>query len=219
MGSITQIKSGCSFRAAGQQVIKQPTTPGSREREMGYCLTGDVRITLGNSRVFPPFMCPDALRPPNNGLGETRIPIKTDYVEKMKSQSHRHLHLFCVPRLSVAKIVETMPEKFLDLSGLTPKVMEVSASPRERDWRWFLVSRLANNTSPSGNLTLADSLYVNMLFHRATGENFFGARTACQTGLGSNSLIQHDEEGRISIPKWSGLGCRVFYAYGFVITK
>lgn len=220
MGSLSHTKSGCSFRTAGQHIKhKQPT-----RKEMGYCRIEDVKTVLGNGRVFPPSLCPVPLKPTaftgRFDLEEARVPIETNYVEKMRGLPHRHLHLFCIPSLSVAEIAEAMPDRFLDLSGLSPKLLSASAGVSEKSWRWFLVSRLAHNTSPSGDLCLADFVYINTLFRNVTGENFFaGARTGCRTGLGSNSLIHHNEDGRIAIPKWEGLGSRTFYAYGLVLTK
>ena len=215
--------SGCSVRTAGQHYKPQPRTRIGTV-ETGRCHVCDVRAALGDHRVFSPSECPRGLREDINygsvDCGCSSIPIATNRVEMMKSTQggYNHQYLFCIPRLSVAQIVKFFPNASLDVSELSPKLMGCFTGKLEKHWRWFIVPRMTSTTQQVDGLSLQDILYLCILFRQLTGENFLDGEIACKSGLGSNSLIRLEEDGKIVVPKWNGLG-EVSRLNGMIISR
>ncbi|MEI6553250.1 MAG: hypothetical protein WCO09_01660 [bacterium] len=203
----------CPFRAVGGGHRK--LGPGNESETHGlvkHYTADEVKKELGENRVFDHSYCPkkleSALVMAGVSVRSTRISLRPGYLKRLVSGDLRQAYLFCIPRLSMSIVQNVLAGSFTNLARLTDGACArrpLTGDKKTADWEWFVVSKIPK-LSRSEDLRLLDVIYINILFRRATGENFFPERIACTDDKRGRIAVCFDGGGNISIPKWNGIG-------------
>lgn len=209
--NIQSTQLGHPLRVAGDLQTKQQTKAGCgpATKEYGHCRASDVKSALGEGRMFFPRHCPylfkDTVPSHEDQTNLETIDLSSDYIEKMKTRSFEHIHLFAIPRIGVSQLVDAHPGLFGDISGLPEGCRGIPENNETRSWRWYLASRVLKNSSSGGDLNLARLIYLNALYYQEAKRFYFPGRVICDTGFGGKIAVYFRDNAEITIPACNGL--------------
>ena len=157
-------------------------------------------------RVFGQGICP---RPIKDKLGlqghfGNNIPVRSDYLQKVRQPEFQNLCLFYYPTaLSIQLLQQTWNDRFLCTTGLAQGEELATARPAgiKSTWMWAIINRKPSR-GQQGDLPLVVVLYAQCIFHQVTGENLFKSPDmACLDSVGRRIGLRVDPRGGIRIPR------------------